>query len=130
MPSPKLEILSIAHLELIQTVALLNVLGEICPLRATKQLLACASSEPYTVEQELELLKQQSVVTYRRLDGSYRVWEGSDVDLEARMKEAHRKLQMEGNSLLASIIKHLPPKTFVARRHSLESGVHRFFNIS
>ncbi len=122
--------LTSTHLELIQSVALLNVLGEICPLRATKQLLACAVGEPNIVEQELELLKKQSLVTYRRLDGSYRVWEGSDVDLESRMKEARRKLQIEGNSLLESLSRHLPHKTLVARRHSLETGIHRYFQVS
>lgn len=121
--------LTTTQLQLIQSVALLNVLGEICPLRATTKLLACASIDPNTVEQELEHLKRQSVVTYRRLDGSYRVWEGSDVDIEARMKEARRKLQIEGNSLFESLSRHLHHMTFVARRHSLETGVHRFFNV-
>jgi hypothetical protein len=121
--------LTITQLQLIQSVALLNVLGEICPLKATTKLLACASIDPNTVEQELEVLKKQSAVTYRRLDGSYRVWEGSDVDIEARMKEARRKLQIEGKSLFESLSRQLPDMTFVARRHSLETGVHRFFSV-
>jgi hypothetical protein len=121
--------LTISQLQLIQSVALLNVLGEICPLKATIKLLACASIDPNTVEQELEFLKKQSIVTYRRLDGSYRVWEGSDVDIEARMKEARRKLHIESKSLFESLSRQLPDMTFVARRHSLETGVHRFFNV-
>ncbi len=117
------------QLKLVQSVALLNVLSEICPLRATPKTLACATSNFASVEQELEILRQQSVLTYRRLDGSYRVWEGSDVDIEARINEARRKLQMEGTSPLEALCHHLPKRTIVARRHSLKTGVHRYFNL-
>lgn len=121
--------LSTFQLELVQSVALLNVLSEICPLRATPQALACATSNFPAVEQELETLRQQSVLTYRRLDGSYRVWEGSDVDIESRINEGRRKLQMEGTSPLEALCHHLPKRTLVARRHSLKTGVHRYFNL-
>lgn len=121
--------LTVLQLELVQSVALLNVLSEICPLRATPQTLACATSNLATVEQELEILRRQSVLTYRRLDGSYRVWEGSDVDIEARINEGRRKLQMEGTSPLEALCHHLPKRTLVARRHSLKTGVHRCFNL-
>jgi len=114
---------------LIRTIAILNVLGEMSPLRATLKFLECAAPEGVNVEVELGKLKQQSILTYRQLDGSYRVWEGSDVDIDARMKEARRHLQMEGGSLLETLRRHLPQRTIVARRHSLETGSHRFFKI-
>lgn len=113
--------------DLIRTVAILNVLGEMCPLRATVKLLECAAPTGYEIGSELEKLKSQSILTYRQLDGSYRVWEGSDVDIDARMKEARRNLQMEGGSILETLRRHLPQRTLVARRHSLVTGAHRFF---
>ncbi len=88
------------QLEIVRTVALLNALSEICPLRATPQMIRSAVANTEPVEQELEFLRQQSVVTYRRLDNSYRVWEGSDVDIEARINEGRRKLQLESVSPL------------------------------
>jgi hypothetical protein len=121
--------LTVPQLELVQSVALLNVLSEICPLRATLQMLAVVASGQATLEEDLEALRLQSVLTYRRLDCSYRVWEGSDVDIEARMSEGRRKLQMEGTSPLEALCQHLPTRTLVARRHSLETGVHRYFNL-
>ncbi len=121
--------LTATQLELVQSVALLNVLSEICPLRATLQMLAVVASGQATLEEDLEALRLQSVLTYRRLDCSYRVWEGSDVDIEARMSEGRRKLQMEGISPLEALCQHLPTRTLVARRHSLETGVHRYFNL-
>jgi len=114
--------------DLIRAVAILNVLGEMCPLRATTKFLECAS--PINdLEAELNRLKQQSILTYRQLDGSYRVWEGSDVDIDARMKEARRHLQLEGHSLLETLRRHLPHRTLVARRHNLETGAYRFFTV-
>ena len=121
--------LSPSQLNLIRSIALLNVMSEICLLRATPQALACVTSAGASIEQELQLLKQQSILTYRRFDGSYRVWEGSDVDIEARMNEARRKLQMEGMSPLETLCQHLPKRTIVARRHGLETGVYRYFNL-
>ena len=117
------------QLELVQSVALLNVLSEICPLRATLQALSCSMDHIANVEAELEKLKKQSILTYRRLDGSFRVWEGSDVDIEARMTEGRRKLQLEGASPMETLCHHLPERTLVARKHSLETGVHRTFNM-
>jgi len=121
--------LSPAQLNLIRSIAMLNVLSEICPLRATTQTLDCVTSYGAAIEQELHLLKQQSILTYRRFDGSYRVWEGSDVDIEARMNEGRRKLQMEGMSPLEALCQHLPKRTIVARRHGLETGIYRYFNL-
>ena len=121
--------LSASQLELIRSVALLNVLSEICPLKATVPALACAVDNSSTFETDLNLLKQQSILTYRRFDASYRVWEGSDVDIEARMSEARRKLQMEGISPLETLCRHLPKQMVVARRHALETGVPRYLNL-
>lgn len=117
------------QLEIVRTVALLNVLSEICPLRASPQMIRFAVSTKEPIEHELEILRQQSVLTYRRLDNSYRVWEGSDVDIEARIKEGRRKLQLESISPLESLCNHLPSRTLVARRHSLKTGVNRYFNL-
>ena len=117
------------QLEIVRTVALLNVLSEICPLHATSQMIRVAVAATESVEQELEFLRQQSVVTYRRIDNSYRVWEGSDVDIEARINEGRRKLQLESVSPLESICHHMPSRILVARRHSLKTGINRYFNL-
>lgn len=116
--------------KLIRSIAILNVLGEMCPLRATAKLLECSMNNEGDTNIILQKLKQNSIITYRQLDNSYRVWEGSDVDIDARMKEARRHLHMEGHSLIETLHKNLPQKTLVARRHSLETGAHRYFTIS
>jgi hypothetical protein len=122
--------LSREQADLIRTIALLNVLGKMSPLKASPKLLACAASNIPGTDETLESLRKESVLTYRRLDGTYRVWEGSDVDIHARMTEARRKLQIEGKSLYDTLSNYLPPRSMLARRHSLETGAHRYFKIS
>ncbi|OPY77737.1 MAG: hypothetical protein A4E65_02625 [Syntrophorhabdus sp. PtaU1.Bin153] len=119
--------LSEDEFNLIRTVAMLNVLGEMSPLKATKDLLNCASvrADFETVEK----LRLQSIFTYRQLDASYRVWEGSDVDIEARMKEARRQLRVGSLSLLDILRRHLPERRLFARRHSFEKGIQRYFEV-
>jgi len=120
--------LSRDHIQIIQTVALLNVLSEICPLRACKELIEC-SCDISNIDEELHYLKAQSLLTYRKLDNSYRVWEGSDVDVEERLKEAYRDLHLADSSMLGTLKEYLPSKTMVARRHSLETGICRYFKV-
>ncbi|MCC5851089.1 MAG: hypothetical protein JJU29_23615 [Verrucomicrobia bacterium] len=115
--------------QILQTVALFNVLSEISPMRATPKAIGASLDNPSRIEQELEELRTQSILTYRKLDGSYRIWEGSDVDLEARMIEARRKLKMENVTPLEGLCEHLPRQHWVARRHSLETGAIRCFAI-
>lgn len=115
--------------DLVKIVAMLNVLSEICPIRATIKFLECAAGSE-DLEADLYNLKKQSILTYRNLDGSYRIWEGSDVDIESRMKEARRHLHLGGHSILETLRRHLPEKHIVARKHNLETGVYRYFKVS
>ncbi|NMA47282.1 MAG: hypothetical protein GX945_12050 [Lentisphaerae bacterium] len=121
--------LSPAQLELVQDIALMNVLAEICPLRATANILGSTVGNPDILTDDLEFLRRQSIITHRRLDNSYRVWEGSDVDLLARLNEGRRVLQLESVSPLETLCQHLPQRTLVARRHSLQTGINRFFQL-
>jgi hypothetical protein len=79
------------------------------------------------IEVLLHDLQKQSLITYRRLDGSYRIWEGSDVDLAERLNEAERHLHFDTQLFLDTIDKHLSQNNLVARRHSLAVGVVRYF---
>ena len=57
---------------------------------------------------------QQFQKKQRAVDHSYRVWEGSDVDIEARINEGRRKLQLESVSPLESLCHHMPSRILVA----------------
>lgn len=113
----------------IKTIAVLNSVSEICPLRATNEMLNTALPRFYDINVMLDSLMSQSLITFRKLDNSYRVWEGSDVDLDDRLKEARRHLHYDTQLFLDTIGKHLKQKRMVARRHSLDMGIIRYFSI-
>jgi hypothetical protein len=76
----------------------------------------------------LRALRERSILTFRAFNETYRIWEGSDVDIDDRIAEGHRKLR-GAFSLADGIRRHLAPKPMVARRHSFEGGALRFFEM-
>lgn len=113
----------------LKTIAVLNALSEICPLRATQTMLKTALPSNYDLKIILDSLISQSLITFRKLDNSFRVWEGSDVDLEDRLREAKRHLHYDTQLFLDTISQHLKQKRIVARRHSLDKGIIRYYSI-
>lgn len=113
----------------LKTIAVLNSLSEISPLRATKAMLELSLPKEGDIENLLQYLVKQSLITFRKLDCSYRIWEGSDVDLEERLNEARRNLHFDTQLFLDTMGKHLKQKRMVARRHSLVAGIIRHFSI-
>ena len=97
--------------KLIKTIGLLGIVGEASVnLKASKALLRYALDDgiesfqnevnepvalnPDTVEVEssLAMLDGRSIVIYRRYNDAYALWEGSDIDIEARLREARAHL--------------------------------------
>jgi hypothetical protein len=76
----------------------------------------------------LEDLRNASALTYRSYNKSYRIWEGSDVDIEERIAEGERKTQ-QTFGLAESVRQYLPSRPMVARRHSFETGALRSFEV-
>ena len=113
----------------LKTIAVLHSLAESSPLRATKAMLDLSLPQGVNTEDILRGLLEQSLITFRKLDSSYRIWEGSDVDLEERLSEARRHLHFDTQLFLDTIDKHLKQKRMVARRHSLVAGIIRHFSI-
>jgi len=117
--------------EVIKTVGVLGVLAEGSHLRASPALVSFAlADQPHDadVATALQSLEARSLLVYRRFNGSYRVWEGSDIDITARVEEAQRKTAGQV-SLAAALERYLPPRPLVARRHSHETGALRFLEV-
>lgn len=117
--------------DLVKTVGMLNALGTFCHLSATKSMVSfgvAGATSSAEVQARLEALAQKSVITYRRFNETYRIWEGSDVDVEERISEGHRRTR--ANLQLADAIhRYLPARPIVARRHSFETGTLRYFEV-
>lgn len=117
--------------DLLKTIGMLTWLGEISNLQATESLVISALTPLYEEEilrAGLASLQRRSLIVYRRFNNTYAIWQGSDVDIEERLQAAREEL--ETSLSVAEILQnYLPPKPLLARRHSYQKGVTRFFNI-
>ncbi len=117
---------------IVKTIGLLQILGEQTRILPSADLLVFAlGSEtvtPHAVETALNTLSRETLIVYRRFRNAYRLYEGSDVDVETGLREAHAYLTQGADSVaLADQVGATPP--LVARRHSYETGTLRFFAV-
>jgi hypothetical protein len=114
---------------LLKQIALLNFAGEMAGLTATTDLLVASNGESRdTVEEELQRLAADRVVVHRKYDDSYRIWQGSDIDLDEEIERA--RSDVSANEPLASLLRDvLPPSPVAAYRHSYDTGTTRVFDV-
>lgn len=121
------------EVRLIETIGLLGAVGAGGNLKASKELLRFAlddGTETYKAEFEraLTALEKRSVAIYRRHNDTYTLWEGSDIDIEARLREA--STHVDPNERLKEVLlSHLQPHPLVARRHTFQTGTMRYFAV-
>ena len=136
--------------KLIKTIGLLSIVGEgSVNLKASKALLRYALDDgmdtfqnevdepvalnPDTVgvesfESALAILEQRSIVIYRRYNDTYALWEGSDIDIESRLREAAAHLD-PNLRLPAALSALVQPQPLIARRHLFVTGTLRYFTV-
>lgn len=119
------------EVQTLKTVGLLGVLGDVSTLSPSAELISLAlrdTPDDSEVLHTLQALEHRSLLVYRRFNRSYRVWEGSDVDIEERLEEGRRSA---GAQLALSEIleRYLPRRPLVARRHSFDTGTLRSFEV-
>ena len=127
--------------KLIKTIGLFGIVGEgSVNLKASKALLhyvlddgtetiqdeADESTESF--ESALEMLEQRSIAIYRRYNDAYSLWEGSDIDIEARLREAaaHLDPNLRLQTALSTLMQ---PQPLIARRHLFLTGTLRCFAV-
>ena len=127
--------------KLIKTIGLLGIVGEVSVnLKASEALLRYALDdgtetfqnevdEPVeSFESALAMLEQRSIAIYRRYNDAYALWEGSDIDIEARLREA--RAHLDPNLRLPSALSTLmQPQPLIARRHLFVTGTLRYFAV-
>ena len=121
-------------LKLIKTIGLLGIVRETVPnLKASEGLLRYALDNG---EKEFEneffntitTLETRSIVTYRRHNDIYVLWEGSNVDIEQRLREAEKHVDTRA-ALVTDLSRYMPTRPLVARRHLHQTGTLRYFLI-
>ena len=79
-------------------------------------------------QEPIQSLLDASIVQYRRFSGEYRVWQGTDFDIDERTDEERDKLG-EFN-LAAALSDRAAAAPVLARRHSVRTGALRYFSVS
>jgi hypothetical protein len=131
-------ILSQAHglrdsdLQILKTVALLNLIDASGALRASPGLVLFALSDPADDDDiarkallgRLDALVERGFLVYREFSDEYRIWQGTDVDLPARISEIRERC--DDHAVVKLLSSHLPGAV-VAGRHSQRTGMLRHF---
>ncbi len=112
------------QLNFLKTVGLFNIIGAQSGLKASKLILTSLFGET-EVQTLAKALEDKAVLQFRKFNAEYRVWQGSDFDLETAVQE---ELAVLGKFSLAEALNkraELPP--IVARRYTIETGTLRYF---
>ena len=118
------------QVRLLKTIALLNFAGEPAGLTPSPALLrAAVGAPPDAVDAALGALVDARVAVFHERLDAYRVWQGSDFDVAARLAEARASLPA-ARPLAEMLAEALPPAPLVARRHSYLTGTTRAFRVA
>lgn len=112
-------------LQLLKTIGLLNIIGAKGGFKASKPLLIACFKSKAAFNNAIETLEKASVVTYRKFNTEYRVWQGSDFDLEDAVRA---ELDNLGKfSLADELAESKPLLPVVARKYTIQNGALRYF---
>lgn len=115
---------------IIKVIGLLQILGAQTTLWPGHELLRFALSDvpPSEVDAAVRALEIGTYITYRRFQDTYRLYEGSDIDVSDRLREARTQFAHGTDPIrLADRTQAIAP--IVARRHSYETGTLRYFDV-
>jgi len=116
----------IQEIHLLKTIGLLNIVGAQGGLKASKEIIALiGEGDERAFNRALKSLQDKSILTYRKYSGEYRVWQGSDFDLDASVQE--QKGQMVNVQLAEMLNERKAVQPLVARRYGIETGTLRYF---
>lgn len=109
----------------LKAIGLLNIAGSRAGFKASDELLLTLDSSKDLISTAIRSLINQSIVTFRKYNNEYRVWQGSDFDLDdAVSKEIDSFGQF---SLVDELNASTALMPLIARRYTIETGAIRYF---
>ena len=124
--------LSDGQRRVLKTIGVLNLVAATGMLRASEELVtfACADGQVGTEDEaavrlRLSELEAAGLLTYRDYAHEYRIWRGSDFDINAALRVARRASEGVSPAMLLADIRPMQP--LVAARHSTRTGTVRAF---
>ena len=114
------------HRQIVKTIAMLNLFGRKLSMYATDAALKAAMDhiDESQLEQYLDELRLQSVITFRKHLSAWAVFEGSDFDLERLLEEQRENLHFD-DSWTNVLDYH---RFTIAKRHYHETGTLRWLD--
>lgn len=118
------------ELKLLKTVGVLNLLSKIPGIKASLSMIESAMGRNYNegkndIRKVLDHLVDRKVVLYRDYANEYRLWEGTDFDIEKAVRKERARLSL---GTLENILQIAAPRpSVIAARHSFQTGVVREF---
>ncbi|MET8856906.1 ATP-binding protein [Streptomyces sp. NPDC004579] len=122
-----------ADQDVLKTIGVLNLIDSDGALSATAPMIHFALHDPTDVadpdaftalEERLADLVNRGFVVHREFSGEYRVWQGTDVDIDGQLKEIISRFD---DASVINRLGSLVPQAFVAGRHSQVTGMMRVF---
>ena len=116
----------------LKTIGVLNILQLPKKYPATKELieLAMAGSgvSAKKIQVAIESLIDSKIIVYRKFAKEYRIWEGSDFNVEQALAKRDQ-VYTSGVELIRQLNELCPQPIFLGKRHYEESGTLRYFNV-
>lgn len=117
---------------ILKAIGVLGLFGEQMGLLASEDVLTAALATDRNgaseVQAALERLQAASLIVFRKYQNAFALWEGSDLDLDALVEQAHRKVDTTRN-LPARLTRIAPPRPVLARKHLFDTGTLRYFEV-
>ncbi len=113
------------QINFLKTIGLFNIIGVQGGIKASKELLATLFGSKNKVSRLAKELIEQSIIQFRKYSSEYRVWQGSDFDIEEAIETELSKL---GNfSLSNKLNERAELLPIVARQYTIKNGALRYF---
>ena len=110
---------------LAKTIGILNLISGQEGIKASGEVIKSLFTSANAADNALNTLIEASVVQYRRFNHEYRVWQGTDFNID---EEVHLESEKLGRFDLASTLsERFRAVPIVARRHSAEHGAFALF---
>ena len=113
---------------LAKAIGVLNLISRSDGLKASRAVLRRLFASERAFRQTLQPLLDASVVQYRRFNDEYRLWQGTDFDIDERFALERDKIGRF--DLAATLCERAPSEPVIARRHSIETGSLRYFDVT
>jgi hypothetical protein len=120
------------EVDVLKSICLLRLVGDASRISASREVIQLALVSPnrslQQVDNAIRSLESKRLIVFRRFRNAYRLWEGSDIDINERLAEAYQTLPPQ--SVTLAVARDLcPSPPLVARRHSFHTGMLRFFSV-